>query len=312
MVDDGDEDELDELLGEQLALIPRSDLPPIVRVDTPKGSTKDLREYYGWTLDKLEVLRLYLMMYRRVASKGVYIDGFAGPGAGTFRGEVHLGSPLLALSSGAFRDYWLYELDGDTVGALKRRIEEEFPSQAGRVRVRDVDCNVGITDLLASAQVPTDVPIFAFLDQESTQLAWSTVEALARCKEPVDPPERCRTELFILFNTDQVVARLRSRRTRESGSGEAAALDRIMGGRDAWQDLLDSGASPGEYALRYARRIEALGYRHVWPQPVFDPANRQRQYHMIFASDHDAAARFMKWAKKASHAFRDQSFPGWD
>src|SRR4051794_37022237 len=93
---EADDVELDQLLGEQLALISKSDLPPIVPVDEPptSGSKLDVREYYGWTLDKLKVLELYLRMYRRVASKGAYIDGFAGPGAGTFNGEVHSGSPL--------------------------------------------------------------------------------------------------------------------------------------------------------------------------------------------------------------------------
>ena len=155
------------------------------------------------------MLELYLTMYRRVAGGGVYIDGFAGTGAGMANGVAHDGSPIIALASGAFRSHWLFELDPLNAAALSSLIENRFPRRGGSVRLQAVDCNLGIVELLNSPELPRDKPMFALLDQLSTQLDWSTVKALAKFKEPVNPPTICRTELFILFNAypERVVLR---------------------------------------------------------------------------------------------------------
>lgn len=42
----------------------------------------EVREFHGWTLDKLEVFENYLTLYRRVAGGGAFIDAFAGTGRG--------------------------------------------------------------------------------------------------------------------------------------------------------------------------------------------------------------------------------------
>ena len=60
------------------------------------SEVKDLfqqaRRFHGWTLDKLEVLRLYLKMYRRVAGSGAYLDAFAGEGRALIRGNTSVTS----------------------------------------------------------------------------------------------------------------------------------------------------------------------------------------------------------------------------
>src|SRR3546814_11641272 len=42
----------------------------------------EIREFHGWTLDKLDVFEKYLKLYRRVAGSGAFIDAFAGTGYG--------------------------------------------------------------------------------------------------------------------------------------------------------------------------------------------------------------------------------------
>src|SRR2546421_9773051 len=58
-----------------------------LRIPRPKHALDEAREFGGWTLNKLDVLALYLRMYRRVAGNGTFIDGFAGTGTVKIRGS---------------------------------------------------------------------------------------------------------------------------------------------------------------------------------------------------------------------------------
>jgi hypothetical protein len=119
-----------------------------------------------------------------------------------------------------------------------------------------------------------------------------------------------------LFNTHQAVARLVDRQgvADYETSGRAAALDRVMGGRDAWWDLFVRGAPINAYARRYAERLQNdLGYAFAHAQLVNDPTSGAPQYFMIHASDHEAAWDFMRWAKATSRYFDNtESLPGMD
>lgn len=63
-----------------------------------------------------------------------------------------------------------------------------------------------IPRLLNDGKLDISKPCFVLLDQESTQLAWDTIETLALCKEYEAPdtdggrPKNCKVELWILFN----------------------------------------------------------------------------------------------------------------
>jgi three-Cys-motif partner protein len=76
-------------------------------------------------------------------------------------------------------------------------------------------------------------------------------------------------------------------------------LDRVLGSRDAWQDLWDAKRSPTALRERYKELLEGLGYRFVNETPIRDPRTGAVQYHMIHASDHPAADRFMRWSRNA-------------
>ena len=170
---------------------------------------------------------------------------------------------------------------------------------------------MAIKEVLRSELIPKDKPCFAFLDPNSTELDWTTVEALARYKAPADPPSSCKVELWILFNTHQAFARLIDRKHQPdyATSPRAAVMDRIMGNRDAWWDLYLDGASINRYPARYATRlVDDLGYGFAHPQLICDPATGAPQYFMIHASDHRAAWDFMRWAKTQS-AYFDNTRP---
>lgn len=282
-------------------------------------ATIELREFGEWTLEKLKVLELYLKQYRRVAGNGTYIDGFAGQGSVAVTGRITdaKGSVRIALEAGAFKELWLFEIQPALMADLKTNLNYHYPpKKLRRVRLFEGDFNARIADLLDREVIPRAKPCFAFLDPNSTQLDWATVERLARFKEPASPPKTCKIELWVLFNSHQAFGRLVDRKGRPgyAASPEAATLDRVMGSREVWWPLFERGAHINAYARRYAERLrEDLGYGFAVPQLIKDPATGRPQYFMIHASDHPAAFTFMRWAKKTSCCFDNtESFPGFE
>lgn len=305
--------ELERLLED----VDQAPTPPLAR-----DQATQLREFHGWTLDKLEIFEMYLKMYRRVAGSGAFIDAFAGTGRGVARlgrgtQEVD-GSSLIAAKSGAFASLDLVEMSTANVAALKESVSTLGERQRSRVRVHEGDSNLVIPSLLAVGELDPARPCFALLDQESTQLNWDTIEQLAGWKSYSPPPSgkgrptSCKVELWILFNSHQVVNRLWPRdRVRYPESFSPDTLDRMMGGRSAWWDLWDGGSPSSALVHRFADRLrDDLGYVYAIPQIIKDPETGRRQYHMIHATDHPSAISFMRWAKRECSGFEDVALPG--
>lgn len=287
---------------------------PKLKLRAAKDASIELREFGEWTLEKLVVLEKYLKQYRRVAGNGTYIDGFAGKGSLAIAGRdaEYKGPARIAIDSRTFKEHYLFEKHGATYADLDTNIRFHYPrKRRNHIRLSEGDFNEKVVELLASGKIPKDKPCFAFLDPNSTELPWSTVELLARYKEPVSPPSVCKVELWILFNSHQAFQRLIDRQGEDDyeRSGRAKAFDKIMGGRDAWWDLFKQGAHVNAYARRYADRlVRDLGYGFAHPQIIRDPGTGADQYFMIHASDHKAAFDFMRWAKRTSNYF-DNTIP---
>ncbi len=215
---------------------PRAKKPPRIRARRAKDGVVELREFGGWTLEKLRVLELYLKQYRQVAGNGTYIDGFAGQGGVVVAGSdvEHKGSVRIAFDAGAFSELWVFEVDQRIMQDLNKELSYWCPPSKLHRRVRPVlgDFNKELPRLITQGKIRRDRPCFAFLDPNSTELSWDTVELLAKFKEPVSPPKTCKTELWILFNSYHALARLIDRRGAPgyAESGRAAVLDRVMGG----------------------------------------------------------------------------------
>lgn len=276
----------------------------------PRSSTDDAREFGGWAVDKLEILRIYLTMYRRVAGNGTYVDGFAGTGTIRSGGSDHLGSAALAINSGAFKSLRFYERPKNAKLLTKWLDDNASPNKRTRAVVTPGDFNRKILLDLENDTIPRDRPCFAFLDPNSTQLNWSTVEALARYKSDCTPPESCKVELWILFNTWQALLRLMPTNGKQPSSD---GLNRWLGGEEGWRDLYEGGRGPTSFASRYAQRLQdELGYGLARTLIIRDPKNGRPQYHMIHASDHPAAHKFMRWAANKAHPDDSTavSFPG--
>lgn len=189
---------------------------------------------------------------------------------------------------------------------LQRNIRLRFPRRDWlRVRWGEGDFNQLVLSDLAENRIPKDKPTFAFLDPDSTQLGWTTIEALARYK---DAPGLYKIELLILLNTDQALVRLvpRHQGPDYENSGDARTMDWVMGGRDAWWDLNDQHFSAMNLMARYVHRLRALGYLDVRAVPILNPRTRVRQYFLIHASDHPAAAGLMNWSEREAGPTRKE------
>ena len=290
-------------------------------VPSPRDITVEVREFHGWTLDKLNVLELYLKLYRRVAGGGAFIDAFAGTGRGILDNPGEQGqrdgSSLIAAKSGAFSKLHLIEIDRHNFQALEQTIGTLPARTASRISTYQGDCNQIIPELLSRSELDNDRPCFALFDQESTQLHWSTIEAIAGWKQYEPPltmagrPKKCKAELWILFNSHQAIFRLwPNDRDKYPESFSPSTLDRIFGSRDAWWDLWESGKPAKALVPRFAEQLKSLGYQYVLPQLIKNPETGMPQYHMIHATDHPSAVSFMRWAKRRTDGYEDQPLPG--
>lgn len=257
-----------------------------------------VRIFHGWTLDKLEVLRLYLTMYRRVAGGGAYVDGFAGGGEVSINGTTRPGTALIAQQSGAFKQMHFIDADETLTIKLQARLATIKQPKSRECTVYCGDTNTTIDKVLT--EIDANRPLFVCLDQNSTELLWTTVERLATFKQLDVDTNRCKAELWILFNQHQVIQRLwpHTPRLERRSNPYSAALDRVFGTRDAWIDLWESNATPINLMRRYCERLRVvLGYQYVLPQEITDPLTGRPQYFMVHATDHEAAVDFMRWAK---------------
>jgi three-Cys-motif partner protein len=281
----------------------------------------DVREFHGWTLNKLEVFEQYLKLYRRVAGNGTFIDAFAGTGQGVLiRDGEELkcdGSSLVAAKSGAFSRIHLIEKETRYVEQLRDALRSLTASQSSKVQLHHGDCNELIPALFQDSDIDQSRPCFVLLDQESTQLNWETVAALAAWKTYDPPatnsgrPKTCKVELWILFNSHQVINRLwPNDHSRYPDSFSPDTLDRVFGGREAWRDLREQRQPFGALTNRYAKQLLGLGYQYVHPQLIVDPATERPQYYMIHATDHPSAVSFMRWAKRSVDRVEKLQLPG--
>lgn len=299
----------------------------VVDIDSTRaiGRARDpvteFREFHGWTLDKLDVFETYLKLYRRVAGGGAFIDAFAGTGHGVSatrgRAEQRDGSSIIAAKSGAFSSLHLVERDSNNFQVLQRTIGALPDQLANRTRTYNDDCNTVVPALLTGNELDSTRPCFAFLDQESTQLNWNTIEALARWKQYEPPatmtgrPKMCKVELWILFNSHQAIYRLWPHdRQKYPESFSPETLDHIFGCRERWWDLWENNEPASALVLRFAEQLRELGYQYVLPQLFNDRSTSRPQYHMIHATDHPSAISFMRWAKRNTDGYENQQLPG--
>ena len=268
----------------------------------PARGRLDAPEFGGpWTQIKLEILRRYLDAYTTALKNQpfnlIYVDGFAGAGSyresGSDYDEFHEfreGSARIALEiDDKPFDQLMFIEKGKKRAKSLRELALEYYHRP--IQVVQGDANTEVTKFCERME-PLDRAV-VFLDPHATEVAWTTVEAIARTE---------KIDCWILFPF-MAVARIMTR------SGEPRAewgkrLDRIFGGREHWQrgyrdspqlSFLDDeprrerGPS-NRIALLYRDRLEEIFHRVAPTSRTLKNSKNVPLFELFFAASNPVGA----------------------
>ncbi|SPT59258.1 three-Cys-motif partner protein TcmP [Actinomadura madurae] len=258
------------------------------------------RDWGWWTEQKLDILSDYLAGFSRASAKAkctVYLDLFAGQAENLSREKSRHtieGSPKRALAvNPPLSVLRFFELPAHAV-RLEQSLRSEYPDRD--FKVVPGDCNKTIDATLAELAHLNWAPTFAFLDQQSTEVQWPTLEKLAKHKRR----GKWKTELWLLCASGLIPRGLRIR--QEVDQSVADKMNALFG-TDSWtqaleatrEDILSGPEFKAELTNLMRWRMEqVLGYRTTRTFKVVN-TNGHEIFDMIFATDHDAGSTIMKW-----------------
>ena len=258
------------------------------------------RKWGWWTEQKLDVLGDYLTGFTtasKSAGKTLYLDLFSGQDQNVSRSRdehVIRGSARRALDTEPpFTVLRFFELDSKA-GRLEAALRSEYPRR--NFQVEPGDCNDKISGVLAGLTDFNWAPTFAFLDQQSTEVRWSTLDALARFKRP----DKWKAELWLLCASGLLPRGLRLR----TGKLDTAVADQMtaMFGTDVWlgaltmarEGRLTGSQFRAELTNLMRWRLETvLGYKTTMVFKVTNTGGSEI-FDMIFATDHPVGEKIMK------------------
>lgn len=252
-----------------------------------------------WSEVKLQILGEYLRGFTRAvrgrSPEAICLDLFAGSyenkrrhAQGTFAGSARIALE----TEPAFTRLAFFELP-EPAAALEEAIRTARPGD-GRWRVFPGDCNETLPAALDWLDHVRWAPTFAFLDPRGLQVAWKTVEALARWRAD----KKTKVEQWILLPEPALARVLGLRGAR--GRRSAERLDRLYGTRDwvAIHQLRRAGEiTPDEMRAEFVNllrwRLETdVGYRSSHALQIVNTAGHP-VYTMVFATDSEPGDRIM-------------------
>lgn len=255
------------------------------------------------TEEKLTLLKKYLEGYviaTKSARELYYIDALAGDGQceieipNSTKTRIVDGSPLIAMKiNPPFTKCFFIEIKKKNIKTLTKLLKG---FSQNRYKIKEGDCNLVIDEVLS--EIPQEAPCFAFLDPEGFELQWSTIEKIASYKKGR------KIELFILFPYDMAFARvLYYNKKRFEKENIALLLQKTLpdsSWTDVYNDRVNRKLVPNEVKKRileiYKNGLKNLGYKQefIYSKPIESILGRPL-YFMIFATDHPAGARIMKY-----------------
>ncbi len=274
----------------------------------------DRREWGPWSVWKTEILLGgYLPLFTRASQSAphrTFFDLFAGATENVQRltHRAVMSSPRLALQCAPpFTHVVLFE-QPDRAERLAAALVGEFPGRT--IHVVPGDCNDQLVNGLAwwegqgtATSGPVLGPTLAYLDPNSLQLNWATVERLATFRmRPRRGKEFVRSrpiELLVLFPTGAMRRTLPQPPRTEADDAAKSRVDRLFGGTD-WRAIYEdqrAGNIVGEgswlnYVEQYRYGLSQLGYEHTAAIEVRNTRNVVL-YHMVFATAHTAGKKIM-------------------
>lgn len=259
------------------------------------------RAWGPWTAVKLDALGRYLSAFTSASQRAratLYLDLFSGVADNLERdsGRRLLGSPSRALATQPAFDKLLFcELQPRSALALDAQLRQRYPDRD--FQVLPGDCNVEIPQALAA--LPDGwrwAPIFAFLDQYSAEIRWSTLETLATYKVHRKP----KIEQWLFFGDGLLPRGLHPDPNGEPSEPYASRVDGMFGTkqwREIWLGRYTGLLTPLESRQQLVNlmrwRLETvLGYKATLPLAVTNDRGVP-VYTMIFATDHPVGEKIM-------------------
>jgi three-Cys-motif partner protein len=274
----------------------------------PQDDGLPARSSGQWVTEKLFYLKRYIDMFEtsmwdKPWRRRNYIDLFAGPGKCVIdeTGEIHLGSPLLALTTEhPFTDYFFVDLNSQNIQTLKQRCDSS--SISARIHYSVGDSNLRISDIVDYINGIDHQFIkgqwqslnLAFLDPEGLELEWNTVATLASVG---------KMDLIIHYSQNGLTRNLEQCYQAQ----EETVIDRFFGDMD-WRKIYEPWRHKGnrfglhrELIDYYKSKLQALGYVEVLrddetgAEPLIRNSKRKAPlYRLLFASKHPLGHNFWK------------------
>lgn len=236
-----------------------------------------------WTENKAKLIQEYIRLFTFVTKHGTYIDGFAAPQRRHLRQYCSANLVLQAMPQWV-REFWLCDIDPEGIRLLEE-IKADQAAPKRRIEVVPGDFNQTIHDILGAGTIKPTTATFALLDQRTFECDWATVQAIARHKRTH------KIEIFYFLATgwlDRAITAVRRPKTEER-------LEKWWG-RPDWRNL--RGVQSTIRGIELAERFKTeLGYTYAHPYPIHSQVRGGRiMYHMIHATDHEAAPPLMQRA----------------
>jgi three-Cys-motif partner protein len=266
-------------------------------------ATATKREWGPWTSIKLDALEKYLAAFTTASSKRaphtLYLDLFAGGAENVDRGSGRqvMGSPIRALSvRPPFSRLVFWEISRRRATELDTTLRRSHPGR--NFHVVPEDCNTSVAAVLADLERERGgwrkAPAFAFVDQFSAQIQWSTLIQLAEFRQG-----KTKVEQWIFFGASFILRGLYG----TQGARNWAFAERVdlMFGTDRWRciaaaredDAIDAETARFELVNLFRWRLQHdLRYADTIALRVPNTMGHDL-YELIYATDHDAGRVIM-------------------
>jgi three-Cys-motif partner protein len=139
-----------------------------------------------WTIEKLDILSDYLDAYltslKNQKFNKIYIDAFAGTGniiTGDGKQTIAGSTRIALMSQLQFDKYYFIEADSKKAEKLRKMIDDEFTFLRDKIIVRQGDANTELTQICSNLDWKNNRALL-FLDPCATEVAWATLETVAR------------------------------------------------------------------------------------------------------------------------------------
>jgi three-Cys-motif partner protein len=274
----------------------------------PQDDGLPMRESGSWVIEKLDYLKRYIdifstSMHGKPWRAIHYVDLFSGPGKCFVpeTGTVHLGSPLLALTTRfPLTGYFFVDLNSYNIDALQKRCS--ISPMCDRVQCFVGDSNLVVKDIIQHILAVDSVYApgqwsslnLAFLDPDGLQLQWKTVNALAQLS---------RMDLIIHYPQMALTRNM----PKAIGAKKQTKIDLFFGGRK-WRSIYERYQRREEHFIHrqlmdhYKEKLQELGYEEVFrddevgDEPLIRNAEKNAPlYRLLFASKHPLGHDF--WHK---------------